>query len=126
MCNIIINTLYISNKILSNNYIYDIKRKLQLTANRCRNSCNTISKKSLYFKRYILKDMIIDKDLVLLNGDKDSSIVVMNRIDYNNIMQKMIDDGIKNKLDEETADNTLKDLKNSQEFLYRSYKDYEN
>ena len=70
--------------------------------------------------------MIIDKDLVLLNGDKDSSIVVMNRIDYNNIMQKMIDDGIKNKLDEETADNTLKDLKNSQEFLYRSYKDYEN
>ena len=56
--------------------------------------------------------MIIDKDLVLLNGDKDSSIVVMNRIDCNNIMQKMIDDGIKNKLHEETADNTLKDLKN--------------
>ena len=36
----------------------------------------------------------------------------MNRIDCNNIMQKMIDDGIKNKLHEETADNTLKDLKN--------------
>ena len=70
--------------------------------------------------------MIIDKDLVLLNGDKDSSIVVMNRIDYNNIMQKMIDDGIKNKLHEETADNTLKDLKNFQEFLYRSFKDFEN
>ena len=70
--------------------------------------------------------MIIDKDLVLLNGDKDSSIVVMNRIDCNNIMQKMIDDGIKNKLHEETADNTLKDLKNFQEFLYRSFKDLEN
>ena len=70
--------------------------------------------------------MIIDKDLVLLNGDKDSSIVVMNRIDCNNIMQKMIDDGIKNKLHEETADNTLKDLKNFQEFLYRSFKDFEN
>ena len=70
--------------------------------------------------------MIIDKDLVILNGDKDSSIVVMNRIDCNNIMQKMIDDGIKNKLHEETADNTLKDLKNFQEFLYRSFKDFEN
>ena len=45
MCNIIINTFYISDKILSNNYIYDIKRKLQLTTNRCGHSCNTISKK---------------------------------------------------------------------------------
>ena len=32
-----------------------------------------------------LKDMIRDKDLVLLNGDNDSSVAVMNRIDYNNI-----------------------------------------
>ena len=40
---------------------------------------------------------------MLLNEDKDSS-VVMNRIDYNNIMQKMIDDGIKNKIYEEIAD----------------------
>ena len=39
-----------------------------------------------------LKNMIRDKDLVLLNGDNDSSVAVMNRIDYNNIMQKMIDD----------------------------------
>ena len=36
----------------------------------------------------------------------------MNRIDDNNIMQKMINYGIKNKIYEETADNTLKDLKN--------------
>ena len=45
MCNIIINTFYISDKILSNSYTYDIKRKLQLTTNRCWNSRNTISKK---------------------------------------------------------------------------------
>ena len=32
-----------------------------------------------------LKNMIRDKDLVLLNGDNDSSVAVMNRIDYNNI-----------------------------------------
>ena len=45
MCNIIINTFYISDKILSNSYTYDIKRKLQLTTNRCWNSRNAISKK---------------------------------------------------------------------------------
>ena len=33
---------------------------------------------------------------------------------------------IKNKIYEETADNTLKDLKNLPEFLYRNFKDYEN
>ena len=47
-----------------------------------------------------------------LKVDKDSSNTVMNRIDYNNIMQKMIDNGIKTKIYEETADNTLKVLKN--------------
>ena len=47
---------------------------------------------------YSLNNMIRDKDLVRLNGDKDSSIAVMNRTDYNNIIQKMIDDGIKNKI----------------------------
>ena len=47
MCNIIINSFYTSDKIhLSNNYIYDIKQKLQLATNKCGNSCNAISKKS--------------------------------------------------------------------------------
>ena len=41
-----------------------------------------------------LKDIIRDKDLTLLNGDKDSSVVVMNTIGYNNIMKKMVDDEI--------------------------------
>ena len=50
MCNIIINTFYINDKILSNNYSYDIKRKLQLTTNRCGNSYNTISQRSKYLK----------------------------------------------------------------------------
>ena len=66
------------------------------------------------------------EDLVLLNGDKDSNIFVMNRIDYNKIMLKMIDDGIKNKIYEQRADSTLKDLKIFQDFLYKNFKDYEN
>ena len=50
----------------------------------------------------------------------------MNKTDYNNIMEKMIDDGIKNKIYEETIDNTLKDFKNFQDFLYSNFKYYEN
>ena len=57
------------------------------------------------------KDIIRDKDLWLLNGEKDSSVLVINRIDYNNIMQKMIHDGIKNKIHQQTADNTLNFLR---------------
>ena len=68
-----------------------------------------------------LKDMIRDKDLVLLNGDNDSRVAVMNRIDYNNIKKKLMM-GIKNKIYEETADNTLKDLKNLQEFYTETLK----
>ena len=73
-----------------------------------------------------LKDIIRDKDLVIINGDKDSSVVAMNRTDYNNIMQKIADDGIKSKIYEVTTDNNLKNLKFLQEFLYSNFKDYEN
>ena len=73
-----------------------------------------------------LKDIIRDKDLLLLNGDKDSSIFVMNRTDYNTIMLKMINYGIKNQICGEVTGNTGKDLKHFQEFLYRNIKDYEN
>ena len=63
---------------------------------------------------------------MLLNGNEDSGVVVMNKTDYSSIMQNMIDDGIQNKMYEETADKTLKHLKIFQEFLYRNFKDYEN
>lgn len=45
----------------------------------------------------------------------------MSRVDYNNIVQTMIDNGMKNKIYEETVVNTLKDLRNFQEFLYRNF-----
>lgn len=37
----------------------------------------------------------------------------------------MVDDGIKYRIYEETADNILKDLKNFQESLHRNFKGYE-
>ena len=53
-------------------------------------------------------------------------VVIMNRIDYNTMTLKMIDNGIKYKIHEETADNTLKYLKTFLEFLYRNISDYQN
>ena len=78
-------------------------------------ACTKIFTNNTFHQQYIytyhnLKDIIRDKYLVLLNGDEDSSVVVMNRTDYNNIMPKVIDDGIKNKIYKETTDNILKDL----------------
>ena len=73
-----------------------------------------------------LKDIIRAKALVILYGHKDCSVTVMNWTDYNKIMQKMIHDGIKNKIYEEAIDNTLKALKFFQEFLYSNFNNYEN
>ena len=42
------------------------------------------------YTNHNLKDIIRDGDLVFLNGDKDSSVVVKNRTDYNNPMQKRL------------------------------------
>ena len=47
---------------------------------------------------YLQPKIIRHEDLVLLNGNKDSSVAAMNTIDYINIMQEMIHDGIKNKI----------------------------
>ena len=37
----------------------------------------------------------MNKDIVILKGDKDSSISLMNRSDYIEKLKVMIDDGIK-------------------------------
>ena len=109
-------------------------QKIQLTTNRCEGSWKIFRSESrreflwIYACLYrdistnkifatidstypSLKDIIRDKDLVLLNGGKDSSFIAMNRTDCNNIVQKMFDDGIKNKIYEEGTGN-IKDYEN--------------
>ena len=72
-----------------------------------------------------LREMIQNKDVVVVKGDKDSSVVIMNKLDYLSKLQAMIDDGIKNGTYVETTDNTLQDLSRFQDFLYRNfYKKY--
>ena len=83
------------------------------------NNMFTTIKDSTYHN---LKDIVRDKNVMLLYGDKDSGVVVMNRTDYSSNMQKMIDDGIKNKMYEETTDNSLKDLKMFKSFCIETLK----
>ena len=70
-----------------------------------------------------LKNIIKDENVVILSGDKDSSIVIMQKDDYNHKLQQMIDEGIKNGIYTPTEDNTLNDLRKFQDFLRRNFKD---
>jgi len=42
-----------------------------------------------------LKHLVENKDIIVAAGNKDSSVVIMDRQDYNNKLQEMIDDGIR-------------------------------
>ena len=64
-----------------------------------------------------LKTLRHNKDVVLLKGDKDSSIVIMNKTDYIKKIETMIEEGIRNGTYAETDDTTMQDLKQSQDFL---------
>ena len=64
-------------------------------------------------------------DIVILSGDKDSSTVILNKTDYVDKVESMIQEGIDNGKYEITTDKTYRDLKNFQSFLYNNFKDHE-
>ena len=72
-----------------------------------------------------LKRIINDKNLVAVSGDNESCVVLMDKTDYRDQLQKMVDDGIKNGIYEVVEDNTLKDLKHFKSFLNRNFRKYE-
>ena len=72
-----------------------------------------------------LRGMIQNKDIVVVKGDKDSSVVIMKKSDYVTKLDTMIDDGIIKGTYVETTDNTLKELSRFQDFLYRNFHNYE-
>ena len=47
----------------------------------------------------------------MVPGDKESSAVILNKIDYQNKMQQMINDGIRDGTYKVTVDNNFDDLK---------------
>ena len=64
-------------------------------------------------------------DIVILRGDKYSSVVIMNRSDYIEKLERMIEEGVKKDTYKKTEDTTLQDLKKIQEFFYRNFYSYE-
>ena len=71
-----------------------------------------------------LKSLIKNENVVVIPGDKDSCVVIMNKTDYVQKLQNMIDEGIEKGVYANSSDNTLKDLKQFQDFLYRHFKKY--
>ena len=72
-----------------------------------------------------LKTLIDNKYVVMLQGDKDSRIVIMNKIDCIKKLETTIEEGNKNATIAQTEDTAVQDLKLFQEFLHRSFKKYE-
>ena len=62
-----------------------------------------------------LKRIVNDKNLVVV------SVVLIDKTDYQDKLQKMVEDGIKNGIYKVAEDNTLKDLKLFKSFLYRNF-----
>ena len=71
-----------------------------------------------------LRALIKDETTIVMKADKDSSVVMMNRKDYNEKLENMIQEGINNGTYIETVDTTLQDLKQFQSFLYRNFKSH--
>ena len=74
---------------------------------------------TMYHKTKFIRD---NKDIVILSGDKDSSIVIMNRKDYSKKIDDMINDGMQQGKYKGTDDNILKELESFQSFFYRHFK----
>ena len=67
--------------------------------------------------------MINNNKLAVVSGDKESSVVIMTRPDYNNKLETMLSDGISKGIYAPTEDTTLKGLTLFQDFLPRNFKD---
>ena len=61
----------------------------------------------------------------MVSGDKESCVALIDKTDYPDKLQKMVDDGIKNGIYKVAEDNTLKDLKLFKSFLYKKFRKYE-
>ena len=74
----------------------------------------------------MLKALKTNKDIVLLSGDKDSSVVIWDTTCYKEKINRLINDGkSKGVYVTEEIDNTLTELKSFQNLIYRNFKRHE-
>ena len=72
-----------------------------------------------------LRGMIQNNDIVVVQSDKDSSVVIMKKSDYVIKLDTIIDGGIMKGTNIETNDKTLKELSQFQDLLYTNFHKYE-
>ena len=63
-----------------------------------------------------LKNLIQEKDIVL-KGDQDLSVVILNKTDYIEKLENMVKEGIEKGTYTLTQDNTIQELNNFKQFL---------
>ena len=96
----------------------DLKHFLRSSVNRF--TSNIYSYNDNTFR--ILHNLSHNQDIAVLQGDKDSSVVLLPKTTYTVKLQSMIDEGIKDGKYEPTSDITLTNLKSFQDFIYRNFK----
>ena len=69
------------------------------------------------YTRKTLYNLSSNPDIAVLQGDKDSTVVILRRDVYNAKIQAIIEEGLLNEKYMETTDNTISDLQNFQNFL---------
>ena len=67
-----------------------------------------------------LSNLLNNKNIVVLAAGKETCTVILHRMDYQNKVNNMINEGIAEGKYIETVDNTHKDLKRFQKFLYHN------
>ena len=60
-----------------------------------------------------------------MKGDKDLSVVILNKTDYIEKLENMVKEGIGKEIYTLTEDNSIKDLQNFKQLLKRNFKGYE-
>ena len=80
---------------------------------------------TIHYTYHHLKNLINDDNTVVVRGDKDSSVVIMNKDDYTLKLENMIEEGIDKGTYILSDDQTFKELKRFQEFLYRNFREFE-
>ena len=57
-----------------------------------------------------------------MKGDKDLSVVILNKTDYTEKLENMVKESTDKGIITLTEDNTMKDLKNFKQFFKRNFK----
>ena len=57
-----------------------------------------------------------------MKGDKDFSVVILNKTDYTEKLENMVKESTDKGIITLTEDNTIKDLKNFKQFFKRNFK----